>query len=405
VAHGVCIVATRHAAAGRLEIHEFRRNSMGYHWRLSSIACRLVALSAVASPVLAAEAVDPDLARTDAEGTLWYDVNLLEVEGRAWDDTAAPFDRLPARAEGLVRDAVWNLSRHSAGMCVRFVTDATTLKATWTLTSGRLEMPHMPATGVSGLDLYVRDDAGHWRWLANGRPTAQSNSLTLYSGIPEGAREFRLYLPLYNGVSSVELGLPAGATLSQPPPYTPGQEKPIVFYGTSITQGGCASRPGTCHPAILGRRFDRPHVNLGFSGNGRMEMEVAELMAEIDAAVYVLDCLPNITADDVAARTEPVVRLLRDKRPETPILLVEDRTYSDAFLNRSKRQRNDSSRAAYRAAFERLKQAGVEFLYYLEGEHLLGEDNEGTVDSSHPTDLGFMRQADAFAEALRPILE
>ena len=160
-----------------------------------------------------------------------------------------------------------------------------------------------------------------------------------------------------------------------------------------------------CHPAILGRRFDRPHVNLGFSGNGRMEIEVAELMAEIDAAVYVLDCLPNIGAAVVTTRTEPVVRLLREKRPETPILLVEDRTYADAFLIRSKRERNDTSRAAYRAAFERLQDAGVQNLYYLEGEHLLGDDNEGTVDSSHPNDLGFMRQADAFAEVLKPILE
>lgn len=375
---------------------------MLHRWRF--IPCLLVALSSATS-VRAGEAVDPGQARAGDDGTLWYDVNLLEVEGRAWEDLAAPFDRLPARAEQTVRDAVWNLSRQSAGMCVRFVTDATTLQAAWTLTSPRLEMPHMPASGVSGLDLYVRDDAGQWRWLANGRPSGQTSSVSLVSGIPEGTREYRLYLPLYNGVSQVELGLPQGATLSQPPPYADGHDKPIVFYGTSITHGACASRPGMCHPAILGRRFERPIVNLGFSGNGRMEIEVAELMAEIDAAVYVLDCLPNINAADVTARTEPIVRLLREKRPETPILLVEDRTYSDAFLIQSKRDRNDSSRAAYRAAFDRLQAAGVEDLYYLEGERLLGDDNEGTVDSSHPTDLGFMRQADAFADALGPILE
>jgi GDSL-like Lipase/Acylhydrolase family/N-terminus of Esterase_SGNH_hydro-type len=375
---------------------------MFVHRRISLV---LVALSLVATSISAGEPVDPGRARTGDDGTLWYDVNLLDVEGRAWDDTTAPFDRLPARAEQLVRDAVWSLSHHSAGMCVRFVTDAATLKATWTLTSSRLEMPHMPATGVSGLDLYVRDDAGAWRWLANGRPSGQTNTVTLVRGIPQGEREYRLYLPLYNGVTSVELGLPAAATLSEPPPYAEGHDKPIVFYGTSITQGGCASRPGMCHPAILGRRFERPIVNLGFSGNGRMEVEVAALMAEIDAAVYVLDCLPNITADDVTARTEPVVRLLREKRPDTPILLVEDRTYADAFLVRSKRERNDTSRAAYRAAFERLQAARVQNLYYLEGEHLLGDDNEGTVDSSHPTDLGFMRQADAFAEVLGPILQ
>ena len=180
--------------------------------------------------------------------------------------------------------------------------------------------------------------------------------------------------------------------------------KPIVFYGTSITQGGCASRPGMVHTAILQRRLNAPVVNMGFSGNGRMEMEVVELLAEIDAAVYVIDCLPNIDAAQVAERTEPLVRKLREVRPKTPILLVEDRSYSDSFLITSKRERNESSRHALHVAFELLRGDGVQDLFYLEGEQLLGDDNEGTVDSSHPTDLGFVRQADAFEKALRPIL-
>ena len=178
----------------------------------------------------------------------------------------------------------------------------------------------------------------------------------------------------------------------------------MVFYGTSITQGGCASRPGMVHTAIVVRMLGVPVVNMGFSGNGRMELEVTKYLAQIDASVFVLDCLPNIDAKQVRERTEPVVRMLREKHPETPILLVEDRTYSDAFLVQSKRNRNDSSRVELRKAYERLKEAGVKHLYYLEGEKLLGDDNEGTVDSSHPTDLGFMRQAEAFRDALRPLL-
>ena len=352
----------------------------------------------------AGETISPEQARRDDNGVSWYDVNLLDVEGRAWSELKSPFDRLPAKAEGVVRDAVWGLSRHSAGMRVRFVTDADAIHAAWTLTSARLAMPHMPATGVSGLDLYVRDDEGTWRWLANKPPSGQSTTVQLVSGIPAGTREYALYLPLYNGVTAVEIGVPEGASLKTPPDFDEGHEQPIVFYGTSITHGACASRPGTCHPAILGRRFERPVVNLGFSGNGRMELEVAELMAEIDAAVYVIDCLPNIGADDVTARTGPLVRLLREKRPETPILLVEDRTYSDAFLLVGKRRRNDTSRAALRTEYQKLIDDGVSGLYYLEGEHLLGDDNEGTVDSSHPTDLGFMRQADAFAVVFREIL-
>lgn len=351
------------------------------------------------------ERIDSSKANVDQEaGTSWYDLQLLETEGQGWEDTKSDYDRLPAKAESVVRDSVWNLSRHSAGIAVRFVTDATTLKARWTLTSASLAMPHMPATGVSGLDLYVRDDEGTWRWLACGRPSGQTSNATLFSNIPAGTREYMLYLPLYNGVTKVELGLPEGAMLAHPPARPAANQKPIIFYGTSITHGACASRPGMPHPAILGRRFERPVINLGFSGNGRMEPEVAELMAEIDAAVYVIDCLPNINADTVRANTAKCIAILREAHPETPILLVEDRTYSDAFLVQSKANRNRTSREALQKVYQELIDAGTKSLYYLPGDHLLGDDNEGTVDSSHPTDLGFMRQADAFAEVLQPIL-
>lgn len=344
---------------------------------------------------------------SDDKSTRWFDLKVLEIEGQAWKETRAPFDRFPAKAEKTVREAVWGLSRHSAGLCARFETNATSIKARWTLTAARLEMPHMPATGVSGLDLYVKSDDGIWRWLAVGQPKAQTNEVTLVSSIPAGSHEFLLYLPLYNGVSSVEIGLPADAKLSKAEPYRNEDgslRKPIVFYGTSITQGGCASRPGMVHTAILQRRLDYPVVNLGFSGNGKMEMEVVELMAEIDASCFVIDCLPNLEPKEVAERTEPLVRKLREARPKTPILLVEDRSYSDAFLVKSKRERNEFSRHALHSAHARLRGNGVEGLFYLDGDFLLGADNEGTVDSSHPTDLGFFRQADAFEQVLRPIL-
>lgn len=352
----------------------------------------------------AGEKLSPALAKGDKEKSmLWFDILHLDVEGKGWKDTKAPFDRLPAKAESVVRAPVWGLSRHSAGICVRFVTDASSIDARWTLTSGGLAMPHMPATGVSGLDLYVKTDKG-WRWLGNGRPTKTSNQARLTSGIPPGKREFMLYLPLYNGVSSVEIGIPDDKTLAKAPARPLEKSKPLVFYGTSITQGGCASRPGMVHTAIVGRWLDMPVINLGFSGNGRMEPEMAGLFAELDPAVYVLDCLPNMDAKLVTERAEPFVLTLRKARPETPILLVEDRSYASGFLEIGLRERNEKSRAALRAAFERLQKAGVKNLHYLPGEHLLGDDGEDTVDSSHPTDLGFLRHAEAFSKALRPIL-
>ncbi|MBM4068253.1 MAG: hypothetical protein FJ271_04835 [Planctomycetes bacterium] len=342
--------------------------------------------------------------KTDASEKTWYDVRKLAIEGQGWNEDIAPFGRLPAKAARMVRQPVWDLSRHSAGLCVRFLTDATEIDARWTLLSNSLAMPHMPATGVSGLDLYVKTDTG-WRWLGVGRPTQQTTQARLVSGIPPGQREYLLYLPLYNGVTSVELGVPKDKSLAKAPPRAKGRHKPIVFYGTSITQGGCASRPGMVHTAIVGRHLNYPVINLGFSGNGRMEPELADLLGELDPAVYVLDCLPNMGPKDVAQRVEPFVRTLRKIRPDTPILLVEDRSYANGFLVTAQRQRNDGNRQALRAAHDRLQQAGVKNLHYLRGEELLGADGEDTVDTSHPTDLGFLRQAEAFIRVLRPILE
>jgi hypothetical protein len=348
---------------------------------------------------------DKRLEFQEQDGIRWYDIRQLGVEGQGWKETKSPYDRLPARAEGKVREPVWNLSRDSAGMCVRFQTDTPAIHARWTLAKPNLAMPHMAATGVSGLDLYAKDERGIWRWVAVGRPTNPTNTQKLADGIPAGPREWLLYLPLYNGVSSVEIGVPAGKSIDRGPAYAPERAKPIVFYGTSITHGACASRPGMVHTAILGRSYGRPVINLGFSGNGRMEPEVTELIAELDAAVYVIDCCPNLSGAETAERTRPLVEQLRKARPETPIVLVEDRVYTDAWLIASKKSRNEGNHAALKKAFEELVAAGTKHLYYIPGDNLLGDDNEGAVDSSHPNDLGFMRQAEAFDRVLSRLMK
>ncbi|HEY1067781.1 MAG TPA: SGNH/GDSL hydrolase family protein [Pirellulales bacterium] len=352
----------------------------------------------------AGPALDPAAAKTDEKtGLVWYDAKAIGLEGQAWTDTLAPYDRLPKRVEKTVRPPVWGLSRDSAGIAVRFVTDSPAVHCRWTLTRGNLAMPHMPASGVSGVDLYakVKDK---WQWVKCGFGKAQTNTEALVEKLPPGEREYLLYLPLYNGVSSVEIGVANTAKLMQPDPRPEGKNRPIVFYGTSITQGASASRPGMVHTAILGRRFDVPVVNLGFSGNGTLDPEFIELLAEIDAAVYVLDCLPNLQPDQVAARVEPFVNGLRKLKPDTPILLVEDRNYTNSPFDESRAARNAGNQAALKKAYENLTKAEVKWLFYLPAEKLLGDDFEGSVDGSHPTDLGFMRQADAFAETLQPAL-
>jgi hypothetical protein len=372
------------------------------------VAVRLVTLGLLpvgfATVAVGAEALDPATAKPGQNGSmLFYDVRSLGVEGQGWTEVASPFDRLPSKAKDAVRPRVWDLSTHSAGLAVRFVTDATAIDVRWTLTSANLAMAHMPATGVSGVDLYVKHD-GRWRFLAVGQPNKQEMTATLASDLPPGTRQYMLYLPLYNGVSSVEIGIPPSAALSKGEPRSADASKPIVFYGTSIMQGGCASRPGMALTSILGRRLDRPVINLGFSGNGNMDAEVAALLAELDPAVFVIDCLPNMTPEMVADRSPMLVRTIRESRPTTPILLVEDRTFATAFISPSKLDTHAARRAALRKTFDVCVAAGDKNIVYLHGDELLAADGEDTVDGSHPTDIGFVHYADAFQPVLEKML-
>ena len=298
----------------------------------------------------------------------------------------------------MVTKNVWNLSRDSAGMMVRFRTDSPTLWANYTLRSERMAGPNMTAIGASGIDVYARDEQGKWKWVGVTRPEKKVVRQVILSGLAPGLREYAAYLPLYNGIESLEIGVAEGANFE---PLRPREEKPIVFYGTSITHGASASRPGNVHTAILGRQFDRPVINLGFSGNGRMDLEVGEFLTRIDAAVYVIDCLPNMNPADVGEKCAPLVQLLRKARPATPIVLVEDRRFANSWVWPSKDKHHTDNHMALRKSYESLKADGVTGLFYIEGDALVGTDTEGTTDGSHPNDLGFVRQAAIF----HPVLE
>jgi hypothetical protein len=333
----------------------------------------------------------------------WYDVREWGVEGKGWTDTERPFDRLPARARGVVREVIWELSRHSTGMGVRFETDAPAIAARWTLAGAPLAKPQMPATAVSGLDLYAQDAAGAWRWAGVSRwpdrlPTVEAE---LATGLDGGGRAYTVYLPLWNGVLDLEIGVPTGAAFA---PLAPRAGAPLVVYGTSIVHGAAASRAGMAYPAILGRRLDLPTINLGFAGNAHMEPELVALIAELAPCAFVIDCLPNMGGPLVAERAAPLVRTLRRAHPTTPIVLVEDRTYAEAAFRPALREGNRSRRAALRAAYRQLQDEGVPHLSYVPGDSLLAADGESTVDGSHPTDLGFVQMATALEPHLRAAL-
>eukprot|EP01047_Picozoa_sp_COSAG01_P019954 COSAG01_NODE_1124_length_11600_cov_6.505695_7_plen_398_part_00 len=378
-------------------------------WTLQSTA--LLGLGTLGQSVSGDQTLRPrQMDEPEIDGsTAWFDVVNWEVEGRAYRETAKPFDRFPAKAEASLRKAVWDLSRHSAGMVARFATDSPVVKVRYQLSSPRLAMNHMPATGVSGVDLYARTEGGDLRWVNVSRPTKTSVEATLANGIdslsssnsePE-SREFALYFPLYNGVEKLEIGIEKSAKLK---PML-ARKKPIVFYGTSIMHGACASRPGMSISSILGRRLNRPVVNLGFSGNGKMELPVADLIGELDPSVIAVDCLPNMNGKLVSERAVPFVKRLRKYHSEIPILLVEDRAMTNSVFYQRSKDFHQQNRASLEAAYQSLLAAGENNIFYLDGQKLLGSDGEGATDGSHPSDLGMVRYADAYEPVLRSMLK
>ncbi len=326
----------------------------------------------------------------------WKNAADLTVEGRGWIDPAAPFVRLPERVRAQVRSELWDFSRHSSGIAVCFTTSSNELTVRWKLTLPKLEMAHTPATAVSGLDLYVRDQAGAWRYVHNFRPEAQENTggTTLYNPKSE-EREYRLYLPLYNGVESLQLAAPQEIK----PSKRVSQHKPIVVYGTSISQGACASRPGMAWPSIVGRQLDRELINMSFAGNGRLDLEVAKLMGELDASAFVLDPLWNVnyeTPETIVERSLAFIGAIRAARPDTPIVMVGEARF------RPEEHPTPASQA-FRKVFDQLTAAGDRNLCWIDGKRLLGDDGEATVDGIHSSDLGMLRQANVISEELRKL--
>ena len=209
---------------------------------------------------------------------------------------------MPISYKEKVREPVWDLSKASAGITVRFHSNSTSISLKWTILND-FDMPHMASTGIKGIDLYTKYN-NKWRYVTSagalvGQKKYQNNEVAsdsineyeLITNISSEFREYKLFLPLYDGVTKLEIGIDSDAQIKK---ATPNTKKPIVFYGTSITQGGCASRPGMAHTNIISRKLDVDCINFGFSGNGRMETPIIELISEIKASVYVIECLQNM---------------------------------------------------------------------------------------------------------------
>lgn len=330
------------------------------------------------------------------------------IEGTAISDSLkeSPYDRLPISYKEKVRDPVWDLSKASAGITVRFHSNSTSINLKWTVLND-LDMSHMAATGIKGIDLYTKYN-NKWRYVTTagalvGLKAYQNKSILadsineyeLIKNMTPEFREYKLFLPLYDGVTKLEVGIDSAASIEK---ATPSTEKPIVFYGTSITQGGCASRPGMAHTNIISRKLDVDCINYGFSGNGRMETPIVELISEIDARFYVIECLQNMDSEQVKKRVMPLVEIIRNKNSDTPIIFVENMMYKTAFLDKTIEAELINENLALKNEFENILKNGFQNIYYIKDMKIDDLDNEGTVDGVHLTDLGFLRYADYLIE-------
>ncbi len=217
--------------------------------------------------------------------TVYHDASTFPLLGKATESTLTRYERLPDSLQNISRKPLWDLGRNSAGLAVRFRSNSTSISAKWEVRNN-MSMNHMTPTGIKGLDLYCLQD-GKWIFAGSGRPQGKVNKATIVSNMLPEEREYLLYLSLYDGVTSLSIGVDSLAEITQPAVDLPQREKPVVFYGTSILQGGCASRPGMAHTNILERWLNRECINLGFSGNALLDLEIADVTGRKEIDVFL----------------------------------------------------------------------------------------------------------------------
>ena len=325
----------------------------------------------------------------------------FELNGLAWYEENAPdLFRFPKRIESQITKGLWGLAQQTSGVRIRFKSDCSSLGIRYenTKMSG---MRNMHRFGQSGVDLYTN---GRYVTTAIHGEENTAVERVYFKNATSKVREHLLYLPLYNGVRVKAIGVNPGAEIVPPQPFA--LPKPVVFYGTSITQGGCASRGGMSYQAILGRTLNIDFINLGFSGSGKGEKVVAETIAEIDPACFVLDFMANNkTPESVLEVYEPFVRTLREKHPDTPIVCVTLIYVCREEPVSGARKHVEKMRDVIREVVAKFQEEGDRNIVLVEGHSLLGPDHAGgLVDGTHPNDLGFQLMADGLTPTLARIL-
>jgi hypothetical protein len=311
------------------------------------------------------------------------------------------FHRIDTSKYNDMPGTVKKLLTNSAGLAVAFKTDGNIISAKWS-TARSQPGGNMTDIMARGLDLYIKRD-GAWEFAAVGKPASGKNSTTavLIDNMEEGEKECLLYLPLYDETTSLEIGTSAGRYIEPIPNPFRGK---VIIYGSSITQGASATRPGMAYPSRMARSLGVDFINLGLSGSGKMERAVADMITDIEADAYILDCAANPSPEQISERTEYFVSAIRERHPDAPIIMIESVVRESGNFDTKIEDRVREQNRTFKNEYLALKSSGVTDLFYIEGA-LLGTDHEGTVDGVHPNDLGFDRMLRIIEPKIQKVLK
>ena len=313
--------------------------------------------------------------------------SAFSLYGVSYDETEKRFVRMDTSIAEQISKTVGELACYTAGGRLRFSTDSSCLRIVVSY-NFLCMMEHMPLTGSSGFSLFEETDEGEI-FIKNLCPSfgdmhGFSSEATLKGGM---LRNYILYFPLYNEVKSLSIALDKNACVGKGKVYR--DILPILYYGSSITQGGCASRPDNAYQALIAKWNHIDYINLGFSGSAKAEKEMAEYLAKVECSLFVCDYDHNATTVDFLQDTHyPLYKSYREKRPNTPILFLSKPDVK-RDLDGEKRLR------IIRKTYERAKKEGDENVYFLSGKSFYGKENcwDFSVDGCHPTDFGFYQMA------------
>lgn len=369
------------------------------------------------SIAMVAMAVGTAMAADETPAKKYVDARQLRIINKAFNDTERMYSRLPRDIKDSIAPGreLWERQQCSTGMGVRFATDSKNIGVKYDL-FWNTHIIHMADTGLKGTDLYILEGDSVWRHVntnrpyvkkdADGNPTKTVES-TYATGLDGKMHEYMIYMPLYDGVMD-EFFVVVDSTANITPgnPKIIDKDRRIVAYGTSILQGGCASRTGMAGTNIIGRELNCEVMNLGFSGEGKMDNYMAHAMARIpDVDVFLLDPVPNCTEMMCDTLTYDFVKILRTARPDVPIVILEGPMYPYARYEASMGTYLGRKNAALRRNYEKLKAENPKNLYYVTSVGLDGPEDDGTVDGIHLTDLGFRHYADHLIPVLGPLLD